>query len=37
MAYLFQLYRQESNLECRLRNKLIIDDIHITITKDEGA
>ena len=31
MAYLLQLYRQENSLKCRLRNKLLIDDIHITI------
>ena len=33
MAYLLQLYRQEDSLKCRLRNKLLIDDIHITITE----
>ena len=26
MAYLFQLYRQENSLKCRLRSKLLIDD-----------
>ena len=31
MAYLLQLYRQENSLKCRLLNKLLIDDIHITI------
>ena len=36
MAYLLQLYRQENNLKCRLRNKLLIDDIHITITEGQG-
>ena len=34
MAYLLQLYRQE---KCRLRNKLLIDDIHITITEGRGC
>ena len=33
MAYLLQLYCQEDSLKCRLRNKLLIDDIHITITE----
>ena len=33
MAYLLQLYRQENSLKCRLCNKLLIDDIHITITE----
>ena len=37
MAYLLQLYRQENDLKCRLRNKLLIDDIHITITKGRGC
>ena len=37
MAYLLQLYRQENNLKCRLRNKLLIDDIHITITEGRGC
>ena len=33
MAYLLQLYRQENSLKCRLCNKLLIDDIHITSTE----
>ena len=33
MEYLLQLYRQENSLKCRLCNKLLIDDIHITITE----
>ena len=33
MAYLLQLYHQENSLKCRLRNKLLIDDIHIMITE----
>ena len=33
MAYLLQLYRQENSLKCRLRNKLVIDDIHKKITE----
>ena len=37
MAYLLQLYRQENNLKCRLRNKLLIDDIPITITEGRGC
>ena len=37
MAYLLQLYRQENNLKCGLRNKLLIDDIHITITEGRGC
>ena len=37
MAYLLQLYRQENSLKCRLRNKLLIDDIHITITEGRGC
>ena len=37
MAYLLQLYRQENRLKCRLRNKLLIDDIHITITEGRGC
>ena len=37
MAYLLQLYRQENNLKCRLRNKLLIDDIHMTITEGRGC
>ena len=37
MAYLLQLYRQDNSLKCRLRNKLLIDDIHITITEGRGC
>ena len=37
MAYLLQLYREENRLKCRLRNKLLIDDIHITITEGRGC
>ena len=37
MAYLLQLYRQENSLKCSLRNKLLIDDIHITITEGRGC
>ena len=37
MEYLLQLYRQENSLKCRLRNKLLIDDIHITITEGRGC
>ena len=37
MAYLLQLYRQENSLKCRLRNKLLIDDINITITEGRGC
>lgn len=33
MAYLLLLYRQGNSLKCRLRNKLLIDDIHIAISK----
>ena len=36
MAYLLQLYRQEDSLKCRPRNKLLIDDIHRTITVRRG-
>ena len=36
MAYLLQLYCQENNLKC-VRNKLLIDDIHITITEGRGC
>ena len=36
MAYLLQLYCEENSLKCRLRNKLLIDDIHITITEGRG-
>ena len=37
MAYLLQLYRQENSLKWRLRNKLLIDDIHITSTEGRGC
>ena len=37
MAYLLQLYRQENSLKCRLRNKLLIDGIHITIIEGLGC
>ena len=37
MAYLLQLYRQENSLKCRLRNKLLLDDIHVTITEGRGC
>ena len=37
MAYLLQLYRQENSLKYRPRNKLLIDDIHITITEGRGC
>ena len=37
MAYLLQLYRQENSLKCRLHNKLLIDDIHITLTEGRGC
>ena len=37
MAYLLQLYSQESSLKCRLGNRLLIDDIHITITEGRGC
>ena len=37
MAYLLKLYRQENSLKCRLRNKLLIDDILITITEKRGC
>ena len=37
MACLLQLYRQEDSMKCRLRNKLVIDDIHITITEGRGC
>lgn len=37
MAYLLQLYRGENSLKCRLCNKLLIDDIHITITEGRGC
>ena len=31
------LYREESSLKCRLRKKLLTDDIHITITEGGGC
>ena len=34
MPYLLQFYRQENSLKCRLRNKLLKDDIHITINDE---
>ena len=37
MAYLWQLYCQENSLKCRLRNKLLKDDICITITEGRGC
>ena len=37
MEYLLQLYRLENSLKCRLRNKLLIDGIHITITEGRGC
>ena len=37
MAYLWQLYCQDNSLKCRLRNKLLIDDIHTTITEGQGC
>ena len=37
MAYLWQLYCQEISLKCRLRNKVLKDDIHITITEGRGC
>ena len=37
MAYLLQLYCQENSLKCRLRNKFLIDDIHITVTEGRGC
>lgn len=37
MADLLQLYLQENSLKCRLRNKLLIDDIQITITNGRGC
>ena len=36
MAYLLQLCREENSLKCRVRNNLLIDDIHITITEGRG-
>ena len=36
MAYLLQPYRQENSLKRRLRNKLLPDDIHITIIEGRG-
>ena len=37
MAYLWQLCCQDNSLKCRLRNKLLIDDIHTTITEGQGC
>ena len=37
MAYLLQLYRQENSLKCRLLYKLLLDDIHVTITEGRGC
>ena len=37
MAYLWQLYRQKNSLKCWLRNKLLIDDIHIMIAEGRGC
>ena len=37
MPYLLQLYRGENSLKCRLCNKLLIDDIHITVTEGRGC
>ena len=37
MAYLLQLYCQENSLKCKLRNRLLIDGIHITITEGRGC
>ena len=37
MAYLLQIYHQENRLKCRLSNKFLIDDIHITITEGRGC
>ena len=37
MAYLLQLYHQENSLKCRVRNKLLREDIHITITEGRGC
>ena len=37
MAYLLQLCREENSLKCRVRNNLLIDDIHITITEGRGC
>ena len=33
LAYLLPIQREENSLKCKLRNKLLIDDIHITITE----
>lgn len=33
MAYLLQLYCQDNSLKCRLRNKLLVDDIDINIRR----
>ena len=37
MAYMLQLYCQENSLKFRLRYKLLIDDIHMTITERLGC
>ena len=37
MHICLQLYRQENSLKCRLRNKLLIDGIPITITEGRGC
>ena len=37
MAYLLQLSRQENSLKCRLRNKLLTDDIHMNATEGRGG
>ena len=37
MAYLLQFYRQENSLKCKLRNKLLMDGIHKTITEGRGC
>ena len=37
MPYLLKLYRGENSLKCRLCNKLLIDDIHITVTEGRGC
>ena len=37
MGYLLQFYNQENSLKCSLRNELLRDDIHITITDGRGC
>ena len=37
MVYLLQLSRQENSLKCRLRNKLLTDDIHMKTTEGRGG